>query len=114
MQGTVQFSERSVQTNLIQADFTNHERTSNSRVEVTEVDRVRLRRLNEEVSGRTEEIARMVSHYFGTRLHPVHKGTFTFGGDSATGPDIEMEPMVTGSGNGCYKDPPGVCCECSC
>jgi hypothetical protein len=92
-----------------------NEQSSKIRRKVTKEDRVRLRRLNEEVRGRTEEIARIMSRYLGTQSQPVRKVTFTLGEDNASDVHIEMEPViVVGDGKGCYDDPPGVCCECPC
>ena len=91
-------------------------KTKHKAVEVGQEDHARLSRLLEEVQGRVEEIARIVSRNLKTaQLFPVKRVTLTSPTVEAPQTHIEMEPiLVAGNGNGCYKDPPGICCECPC
>ncbi len=86
------------------------------RVQVSNDDRQRMARLYEEVIGRVAEMGQIVARNleFGPR-YPVSKFTLNVGADAGRVVDIEFEPEpVIGDKNGCYKDPPGVCCECPC
>lgn len=92
-----------------------NQQAEKKKVTVCTEDQARLRRLYEEISGRSEEIARITSRYMGVQLNPVKRITFFLGEDSATQVHIEMEPViVVGDNTICYLDPPGICCMCPC
>ncbi len=83
-----------------------------------DVELVRI--LTNEILDRVSEIDAILSTAAGTPpIGPVRTFTFSTEGYDAEGNpttiDIEMDPIIViGDQKGCYKDPPGICCECPC
>jgi len=93
-----------------------NENTSKHNVEVSREQRARMTQLTEEVTVRVQEMARIVRGNLGMNVNvPVGKFTMTTGTPENARTHLEFEPdIVLSGGNGCYADPPGICCECPC
>lgn len=92
------------------------EKTSKQKIEVSREERARMTKLTEEVTSRVQEMARIVRGNLGMDVN-VPVGEFTMTTGTPENPRIHLKfgpTIVTGDGNGCYADPPGICCECPC
>lgn len=92
------------------------EKTTKQKVQVSREERARMTKLTEEVTSRVQEMARIVRGNLGMDVNvPIGKFTMTTGTQENPRIHLEFEPIIVyGDGNGCYADPPGICCECPC
>jgi hypothetical protein len=91
-------------------------KTTKQKVQVSREERARMNKLTEKVTSHVQEMARIVRGNLGMDVNvPVAKFTMTTGTPENQQIHLEFEPIIVfGDGNGCYADPPGICCECPC
>ncbi|MBL7793808.1 MAG: hypothetical protein JNK77_15880 [Saprospiraceae bacterium] len=79
-------------------------------------DSIQMKVLQRELVGSIDKIGVIIGTSLGKKLSPVGKFIITVKGKGTSRTvHIEMEPIiVTGDGNGCASDPPGISCECPC
>lgn len=92
------------------------EKTTKQKIQVSREERARMTKLTEEVTSRVQEMARIVRGNLGMDVNvPVGEFTMTTGTPENPRIHLKFGPIiVVGDGNGCYADPPGICCECPC
>lgn len=76
-------------------------------------DLVRMRELRRQAETISEDMSSIIARTLGMEeSEPVSEFTVTLRPQAEI---IEMSAIVViGDGEGCFKDPPGVCCECPC
>jgi hypothetical protein len=90
--------------------------TATAKIPFSGGDSLRMKILQRELVNRIDEIGKIVGNRLEKKLSPVGKCWITLKGTGTSrSVHVEMEPViVSGDGNGCYLDPPGICCECPC
>ncbi len=83
-------------------------------VELSTDDRVRMRRLTEEVQGRLQEMALITSRTLDIPMGSDSVVKFAPQASDLQSADgvIEVEIVCGPAGCGCYVDPPGICRVC--